>query len=111
MNRRTSVLPAMTGELDPHEIQSISDWLVHQGLRTAEFDILFGGFCELLKGAGVPLWRGQVSMRTLHPSIDSIAYIWRPETAVESAEFYYSDVVSEAFLESPFHHMLETGNR
>ena len=103
--------PATVGKLDPHEIQSISDWLVRQGLRTAEFDILFGGFCELTRGAGVPLWRGQISMRTLHPSIDSIAYIWRPETAVESAEFYYSDVESDAFLHSPFHHMLTTNTR
>ncbi len=77
--------PDAAGELDPREVQAISDWLVRQGLQTCEFDTLFGGFCRQLKDAGIPLWRGQVSMRTLHPSIESIAYIWRPETAVESA--------------------------
>lgn len=103
--------PDAVGALDPREVQAISDWLVRQGLRTCAFDILFGGFCQQLKEAGIPLWRGQVSMRTLHPSIESIAYIWRPETAVESAEFYYSDIESEAFLKSPFHYMLKSGAR
>jgi len=108
VNKHRAESAGVIGEPDPQQIQSISDWLVRQGLRTAEFDILFGGFCELLREAGVPLWRGQASMRTLHPSIDSIAYIWRPETAVERAEFYYSDVESEAFLQSPFRYMLDS---
>ncbi len=104
----TPALQTASGELDPHDIQEISDWLVQQGLRTAEFDVLFGGFCQQLRDAGVPLWRGQAGMRTLHPSIESITYTWRPETAVESAEYYYSDVDSEEFLKSPFQHMLKT---
>lgn len=111
MNQRETGLPAATGEIDPQEVQAISDWLVRQGLRTADFSTLFGGFCERIRAAGIPLWRGQVTLRTLHPSIDSIAYVWRPDTAVEMAEFYYRDAESEAFLKSPFHHMLETGAR
>jgi adenylate cyclase len=57
--------PQTAHPLDPADVQAISDWLVEQGLYTAGFETLFAGFCERLIAAGVPLWRGQVAMRTL----------------------------------------------
>ncbi len=83
--------------LDPAVVPAFSDWLVEQGLYTAGFETLFAGFCERLAAAGVPLWRGQVAMHTLHPSIDAIAYRWRPASGVESASLPYSDSESEAW--------------
>jgi len=94
---------------DDAAVQAISDWLVGQGLLTAEFDPMFAGFCERLVAAGIPLWRAQISMPTLHPTIDSIAFIWRPETGIKSASYDYTDAESEAFLRSPFYHLLSTG--
>jgi hypothetical protein len=103
--------PQTAHPLDPADVQAISDWLVEQGLYTAGFETLFAGFCERLVAAGVPLWRGQVAMRTLHPTVDAIAYRWRPASGVESASLLYSDSESEAWLQSPFHHMLASGTR
>lgn len=94
---------------DDAAVQAISDWLVGQGLLTAEFDPMFAGFCERLVAAGIPLRRAQISMPTLHPTIDSIAFIWRPETGIKSASYDYTDAESEAFLRSPFYHLLSTG--
>ena len=48
---------------DDAAVQEISDWLVGQGLLTADFDPMFAGFCERLVAAGIPLWRAQISMR------------------------------------------------
>ena len=101
----------MAHPFDPADVQAISDWLVEQGLHTAGFETLFAGFCERLAAAGVPLWRRQVTMRTLHPSVDAIAYRWQPASGVESASFLYSDSEPEAWLRSPFHHMLVSGTR
>ena len=103
--------PQTAHPFDPADVQAISDWLVEQGLYTAGFETLFAGFCERLVAAGVPLWRGQVAMRTLHPTVDAIAYRWRPASGVESASLLYSDSESEAWLQSPFHHMLASGTR
>ena len=93
---------------DDAAVQAISDWLVGQGLLTADFDPMFAGFCEGLVAAGIPLWRAQVSMRTLHPTIDSIAYIWRPNGGIKSASYEYTDADSEAFRRSPFYYLLNS---
>jgi hypothetical protein len=45
-------------------------------------------------------------MRTLHPTIDCIAYIWRPGGGIESASYEYTDTDSEAFWRCPFYHLL-----
>ena len=93
---------------DDAAVQAISDWLVGQGLLTADFDPMFAGFCEALVAAGVPLWRAQISMRTLHPTIDSIAYIWRPESGIKSASYEYTNAQSDAFRRSPFYYLLNS---
>ena len=111
MSNDHSPRPQTAHPLDPADVQAISDWLVEQGLCTAGFETLFAGFCERLVAAGVPLWRGQVAMRTLHPSVEAIAYRWQPASGVESASLLYSDSESEAWLRSPFHHMLASGTR
>ena len=69
---------------------------------------MVAGFCEGLAAAGIPLWRAQVSMRTLHPTIDSIAYIWRPGRGIKSVSYEYTDADSEAFQRSPFYYLLNS---
>lgn len=107
--RRATDRPGAASIDDDDAVQAVSDWLVAQGLLTADFDPMFSGFCDHLLAAGVPLWRAQVSMPTLHPTIGSIAFIWRPGTGIETASYHYTDAESGAFLRSPFHHLLETG--
>jgi adenylate cyclase len=73
-------------ELDP-AVQSISDWLVHQGLWRADVPTLLGGYCERLVAAGVPIWRGYLSALTLHPRVRGVGLLvaaraGRPERAL-----------------------------
>ncbi|MDA1324435.1 MAG: adenylate/guanylate cyclase domain-containing protein [Proteobacteria bacterium] len=107
--RRATDRPDVASIDDDNAVQAVSDWLVAQGLLTADFDPMFSGFCEHLVAAGIPLWRAQISMPTLHPTIDSIAFIWRPETGIKSAAYEYTNAGSEVFLRSPFYHLLNTG--
>jgi adenylate cyclase len=93
---------------DDAAVQAISDWLVGQGLLTADFDPMFAGFCEGLVAAGIPLWRAQISMPTLHPTIATIAFIWRPGTGIEAASYDYTDAESDAFRRSPFYRLLNS---
>jgi adenylate cyclase len=90
-------------------IQALSDWIVAEGLQTAEFEPLFAGFCDRLAALGVPVLRGHVAMRTLHPEIRAMGYSWRPGAAIESSAMNYSQESSAAFIGSPFKWLIESG--
>jgi adenylate cyclase len=95
---------------DGPRVQALSDWLVQQGLRGTTLDDLLAGFCEGLRTLGIPLWRGQIGMRTLHPSFEALTYRWLREEGVQRAEIAYEESTSPEWQRSPFHHMLETDN-
>lgn len=87
-------------------VQEVSDWLIHQGLGRTDFETVIAGFCERLRAAGVPLGRGMVAVRTLHPEIDAHSFIWRPDRPLEAADFGTDEAPSEDFLASPLHYLL-----
>jgi adenylate cyclase len=99
--------PRPAGTVDPAAVQAISDWLVAQGLATAGFEAMFAGFCERLADADIRLWRGFVSMRTLHPSVATIGYVWQSDTGVRSQSLLHEDLESDEVMRSPFRYMLD----
>ena len=95
---------------DGPRVQALSDWLVQQGLRGTRLEDLLAGFCEGLRALGVPLWRGHVSMRTLHPSFEALTFVWHPNTGIVRQQRAYTDGISDEWMRSPFHHMFQTDN-
>lgn len=95
---------------DGPRVQALSDWLVQQGLRGADLDSLLAGFCEGLRELGIPLWRGHIAMRTLHPSFEALTYRWLREEGVQRDDIAHTDHVTDQWRHSPFFHMLETDN-
>ncbi len=90
------------GELG-RQIIDLHVWAVDQGLHGAPADALFDGFCQRLVGAGVPLWRAQAGMRTLHPQWGGYTYTWRRDlNAIEPAQFERGEVYEQDVLSSPF---------
>jgi adenylate cyclase len=87
------------------EVYAISDWLVHQGLWRADLPTLFGGYCERLVAADVPIWRGYLSALTLHPRVRGVGCSWRPEEGAKSELYIYRPQPSEDYLVSPFARM------
>ena len=80
-------------------------WAVRQGLSGAAAEELFAGFCRGLADAGVPLWRGLVAMRTLHPQWGGYVYSWqREDDAIELQQFGRRD--GPAWHQSPFAYLL-----
>ncbi len=104
---RDSPSPRAAGGISGADVQAVSDWLIEQGLLKADFETLIGGFCERVAGAGLPLWRAHVGMRTLHPSIDAIAYTWRRGEGISSGAFTPEESDSEQWRRGPHHAMLE----
>ena len=94
-------------DTDSPRIQALSDWLVQKGLGGATLDDLLAGFCEGLRALGIPLWRGHIAMRTLHPSFEALTYRWLREEGVQRDEIVRADEPRAEWQVSPFSYMLE----
>ena len=103
----TDAVAQTENQIDSARVQALSDWLVEQGLRGATLDDVLAGFCEGLLDLGIPLWRGQIAMRTLHPSFEALTYRWLREEGVVREEIERSDGPTEEWQASPFSHMLD----
>jgi hypothetical protein len=45
----------------------LQTWLIAQIAAKPSLDVLFNGFCKKLVKQGLPLWRANVGLETLHP--------------------------------------------
>ena len=87
--------------MNAHDLQNVTGWLI-DGARSATSPTqLMAETCERLVGAGLPLWRVAVFVRTLHPDIFGRAFFWRrgTEVVVNAAGFETQD--SPEFRRSP----------
>jgi adenylate cyclase len=90
-------------------LQEVTDWLI-DGARSATAPTrLMAETCERLVGAGLPIWRVAVFVRTLHPDIFGRAFFWRPgaEVVVNAAGFEIPD--SPEYRRSPLAIMYDSG--
>src|SRR5260370_40405285 len=83
------------------EVRNISAWLIGGARPASSAEHMVGEFCERLVRAGLPLWRVGLFVRTLHPDILGVNFIWKPgaEVVVGTADFGLLD--SPEFIHSP----------
>ena len=93
-------------------IDGVADWLMSQALGEADVHDIVGSCCDRLLAAGIPLWRGFVSFRILHPKFASVSIIWRREErsgSVERIETLHGEAfTSDDWRQSPMNHILST---
>jgi len=93
-------------------IDGVADWLMSQALGDADVQGIVGGCCDRLLAAGIPLSRGFVSFRILHPKFAAVSIIWRRAQrtgTVEHTETLHGEAfTSEDWHQSPMNHMLST---
>src|SRR3954451_16157520 len=90
-------------------IQQINDWLFDQALGEPDIVALFEGVCHRLTAIGIPIGRAALMYSTLHPLFQAEMVLWHKGRKAELDQFVHQDTVSEAWLSSPMHFMLETG--
>jgi adenylate cyclase len=78
---------------------------VEGSLGGVSFDKLFDTFCTDARSSGLPLLRGQLGMRILHPLVESVDLVWWREKQIESNVRAYSDS-PQGWLDSPTYWML-----
>lgn len=89
------------------EITRITDWITQQGLLRSSLETLLEGFCERLREINFPIMRSFISVRTLHPTISTLACTWQPTEGVRTDAYVYRTGLSEAFLESPIKRIMD----
>jgi adenylate cyclase len=88
----------------PAELKSIVDWLTDGARSAPSPQDVMTALCERLSACGVPLWRGVVFVRTLHPQVLGRRFVWRPDTGTVVSEAAFELLDRETFRNSPMAH-------
>ena len=87
--------------MNTSELQKIIDWMIDGARSAATPSLMMAECCERLVQAGLPLWRVGVFIRTLHPEIYGINFIWKPGAEVEIGRVDFNILASPDFHSSP----------
>jgi adenylate cyclase len=92
------------------DLQKLTDWLIDGARSAPDPTEMMSETCGRLVKAGIPLWRVNVFIRTLHPDIFGLSFVWRPgeQVAVTTASFATPD--SQEFKSSPLAILYETAS-
>ena len=87
--------------MNTQDLQELVDWLIDGARSSVGSPQLVADLCERLVRAGLPLWRVGIFVRTLHPDVLGVNFIWRPgaEVAFGTADFDVLD--SQEYRSSP----------
>ena len=83
------------------DLKNISDWLIDGARSAVNPPQMVAEFCERLVQAGLPLWRVGLFVRTLHPDILGVNFIWRSGAEVTTGTADFSFLDSPEFTTSP----------
>jgi adenylate cyclase len=87
--------------MNPQDLKKIADWLIDGARSALSSPQMVAEFCERLVAAGLPLWRVGIFVRTLHPDILGVNFIWKPGTEVAYGTADYGFLDSPEFQNSP----------
>ncbi|WP_085902742.1 adenylate/guanylate cyclase domain-containing protein [Kiloniella majae] len=87
-------------------IGSVVDWVMAQALRDTTIEELFEGCCLRLRSAGLPIARGYIAFRTLHPLYSAMGLTWELGNGVKTVGMSHESSGSEEWRRSPFYFML-----
>jgi adenylate cyclase len=85
---------------------TVIEWLAHEALIESESAALYGELCRRLRGVGIPILRGQVAFRILHPLYAASTVNWTAATGIDVEYFSAEDSAQDRFVLSPIGHTL-----
>jgi adenylate cyclase len=87
--------------MNAYDLQKLTDWLVDGARSAPNPQQMMAETCERLVAAGLPLWRVGVFVRTLHPDIIGVNFVWRPGAEVVVGTANYDMLDSPEYRNSP----------
>lgn len=85
---------------------TVIEWLAQEALHESESAALYGELCRRLRGVGIPILRGQVAFRILHPLYAASTVDWTAATGISVDYFSAEDSAQDRFRLSPIGHTL-----
>jgi adenylate cyclase len=89
---------------------AISDWLIEGALSEIDLEAQFLTFCRRLHDAGIPLMRGHLATRALHPLFVAATATWERDGKAEVTRIRPEDDHGEDWKRSPLSRLLQSGN-
>lgn len=87
----------------PSDLNIFTDWLLSEAWNTSSVHELVQLLGECLFAAGVPVWRLQLLIRTLHPQLFATGYTWWRETSkTETFSAAHEVLETREHKESPY---------
>jgi len=80
---------------------AVLHWLEGEAGAAPDLHKLFEGFCAALMRDGVPLWRANLGLETLHPETSGTFLIWCEGTVTAGAAPRSGELVTAAYVNSP----------
>ncbi|HLX15209.1 MAG TPA: adenylate/guanylate cyclase domain-containing protein [Bradyrhizobium sp.] len=87
--------------MNTRDLQKLTEWLIDGARSAPNPQRMMAETCERLVAAGLPLWRVGVFVRTLHPEIIGLNFIWRPGAEVATGSVGYDMLDSPEYRNSP----------
>jgi adenylate cyclase len=87
--------------MNPTDLQKLTHWLIDGARSAVNPPQMVAELCERLVQAGLPLWRVGLFVRTLHPDILGVNFIWRSGAEVTTGTADFSFLDSPEFINSP----------
>lgn len=82
----------------------LTDWLIAQALKGLDICAILQGLCEKLVAEGVPVDRGFIGLRTLHPQYHAYTYTWKQGEPLMSEGFLHGENEQDPrWVSSPFY--------
>ena len=100
------------GNLDPALFKpalALRDWLLAEGARLEDWDVLLAGLADRLNSLGVPVDRITTAIDALHSEYTGIGRIWTRENGFSFRLFPHGEASERAYERSPFAEAHRTG--
>ena len=92
--------------MTPPDLQT---WLIAQISEKPSLETLFTGFCKKLVKQGLPIWRSQIGLETLHPEDIGFSFLWIDGELQERSRARPGILTSSDYINSPAKHVDDTG--
>ncbi len=92
-----------------NRIRPIADWLLLEGSRLFDIDLLFAQLVDRVAQVGIPIGRVSLNLELLHPEVVGEGRVWLCGQATGAHRLNRVDTNIEEYLHSPVRQVDETG--